>query len=57
MKTLTTTSPFLLLLVPVFMMIAITLSINLNQKADNDLVIKPAKTSTTLIKGATVLFK
>lgn len=57
MKTLTNTSPFLLLLVPIFMMIAVTFTVNMNQPVGNDVLVKPAKPSVNFIKQATVFFK
>ncbi|WP_316798916.1 hypothetical protein [Pedobacter frigidisoli] len=54
MKKLANTSPFLLLLVPVFMMIILTLTVNTNQ--NDEIVVKPAKTSTAIVKQATALF-
>ena len=56
MKKLANTSPFLLLLLPVFMMIILTLTINTNQN-DTEIVIKPAKTSNAIVKQATAIFK
>ena len=57
MKKLANTSPFLLLLLPVFMMIVLTLTINTNQKDNGEIVVKPAKTSTSIVKQATAIFK
>ncbi|MFD2284751.1 hypothetical protein GJU39_12595 [Pedobacter petrophilus] len=56
MKKLANTSPFLLLLLPVFMMIILTLTVNTNQN-DTEIVVKPAKTSTAIVKQATAIFK
>lgn len=56
MKKLANTSPFLLLLVPVFMMIILTLTINTNQN-DAEVVVKPATSSNTIVKQATAIFK
>lgn len=56
MKKLANTSPFLLLLVPVFMMIILTLTINTNQN-DAEVVVKPAASSNTIVKQATAIFK
>ena len=56
MKKLANTSPFLLLLLPVFMMIILTLTINTNQN-DTEIVVKPAKTSNAIVKQATAIFK
>lgn len=57
MKKLANTSPFLLLLLPVFMMIVLTLTINTNQNDNGEIVVKPAKTSTSIVKQATAIFK
>lgn len=56
MKKLANTSPFLLLLLPVFMMIVLTLTVNTNQN-DAEIVVKPAKASTSIVKQATAIFK
>ena len=56
MKKLANTSPFLLLLVPVFMMIILTLTINTNQN-DAEVVVKPATSTNTIVKQATAIFK
>ncbi|WP_316843133.1 hypothetical protein [Pedobacter psychrodurus] len=56
MKKLGNTSPFLLLLLPVFMMIILTLTISTNQN-DAEIVVKPAKTSGSIVKQATAIFK
>ena len=56
MKKLANTSPFLLLLLPVFMMIILTLTVSTNQN-DAEIVVKPAKTSTTIVKQASAIFK
>ena len=56
MKKLANTSPFLLLLVPVFMMIILTLTVNTNQ-TDAEMVVKPASNSTTIAKQASAIFK
>jgi len=56
MKKLANTSPFLLLLVPVFMMIILTLTVDTNQN-DAEIVVKPAKTSASIVKQATAIFK
>jgi hypothetical protein len=56
MKKLANTSPFLLLLVPVFMMIILTLTVNNNQN-DAEMVVKPTKTSGSIVKQATAIFK
>lgn len=56
MKKLANTSPFVLLLVPVFMMIILTLMVSANQ-TDAEIVVKPAKTSTSIVKQATAIFK
>jgi hypothetical protein len=56
MKKLANTSPFLLLLLPVFMMIILTLTVNTNQN-DAELVVKPTKTSVSVVKQATAIFK
>jgi len=56
MKKLANTSPFLLLLVPVFMMIILTFTINTNQN-DAEVVVKPASGSTAIVKQATAIFK
>ncbi|KQM75008.1 hypothetical protein ASE74_03265 [Pedobacter sp. Leaf216] len=56
MKKLGNTSPFLLLLLPVFMMIILTLTVSTNQN-DAEIVIKPAKTSNTIVTKATAIFK
>ena len=57
MKKLANTSPFLLLLLPVFMMIVLTISINTNANDNGEIVVKPAKSSTAIIKQATAIFK
>ncbi|SDH21942.1 hypothetical protein SAMN05421827_11967 [Pedobacter terrae] len=56
MKKLANTSPFLLLLVPVFMMIILTLTVNTNQN-DAEIVVKPTKTTGSMVKQATAIFK
>ncbi|TCO23861.1 hypothetical protein EV200_105335 [Pedobacter psychrotolerans] len=56
MKKLANTSPFLLLLLPVFMMIILTLTVNTNQN-DAEIVVKPAKAPTSMVKQATAIFK
>lgn len=56
MKKLANTSPFLLLLLPVFMMIILTLTVSTNQN-DAEIVVKPAKTTTTIVKQASAIFK
>jgi len=57
MKKLANTSPFLLLLLPVFMMMVFTLTINTNQNSTDEIVVKPAKTSNSIVKQATAIFK
>ncbi|KQR72266.1 hypothetical protein [Pedobacter sp. Leaf176] len=57
MKKLANTSPFLLLLLPVFMMIVLTLTVNTNQNNNAEIVVKPAKASTSIVKQATAIFK
>jgi len=57
MKKLANTSPFLLLLLPVFMLMVFSLTINTNQNANGEIVVKPAKTSTSVVKQATAIFK
>lgn len=56
MKKLANTSPFLLLLLPVFMMIILTLTVNTNQN-DAEIVVKPTKTSGSVAKQVTAIFK
>lgn len=56
MKKLANTSPFLLLLLPVFMMIILTLTVNTNQN-ETEIALKSAKTSTAIAKQATAIFK
>jgi len=56
MKKLANTSPFLLLLVPVFMMIILTLSVSTNQK-DAEVAVKQTTSSTGIVKQATAIFK
>ncbi|GGH10452.1 MULTISPECIES: hypothetical protein [Pedobacter] len=56
MKKLGNTSPFLLLLVPVFMMIILTLTVSTNQN-DAEIVVKPAKSPSTIVTQATAIFK
>ncbi|RDC57187.1 hypothetical protein DU508_08345 [Pedobacter chinensis] len=56
MKKLANTSPFLLLLLPVFMMLILTLMINTNQ-TDAEVVVKPATSSNAIVKQATAIFK
>ncbi len=56
MKKLTNTSPFLLLLAPVFIMIAVTFAVNFNQADDDDVAIKPTKITLNIIKQASVIF-
>ncbi|WP_412467058.1 hypothetical protein [Pedobacter sp. KLB.chiD] len=56
MKKLANTSPFLLLLLPVFMMIILTLTVNTNQNG-TDIVVKPTKTSGAIVKQATAIFR
>ena len=56
MKKLTNISPFLLLLVPVFIMMAVMISSNLNNTAQNEMAMKTtqnneiSKVSTQLVK-------
>jgi|GEM_PF-429124 len=57
MKKLANTSPFLLLLLPVFMMIVLTLTVNTNQNDNAEIVVKPAKPSSSIVKQATAIFK
>jgi len=57
MKKLANTSPFLLLLLPVFMMMVLTLTVNTNQNNNEEIVVKPAKSSTGIVKQATAIFK
>lgn len=57
MKKLANTSPFLLLLLPVFMMMVLTLTVNTNQSDNAEIVVKPAKASTSIVKQATAVFK
>ncbi|MFC4213215.1 hypothetical protein ACFOWA_18625 [Pedobacter lithocola] len=57
MKKLANTSPFLLLLLPVFMMIVLTLTVNTSQNKSDEMVVKPAKASTSIVKQATAIFK
>ena len=56
MKKLANTSPFLLLLLPVFMMIILTLMVSTNQN-DAEIVVKPTKTSGSVVKQVTAIFK
>jgi hypothetical protein len=56
MKKLANTSPFLLLLLPVFMMIILTLTVNTNQN-DAEIAVKNTKTSGSVVKQATAIFK
>lgn len=56
MKKLANTSPFLLLLLPVFMMIILTLTVSTNQN-DAEVVVKPAKTPTAVVKQAAAIFQ
>jgi len=56
MKKLANTSPFLLLLLPVFMMIILTLTVNTNQ-TDAEVVVKPATSANAVVKQATAIFK
>ena len=56
MKKLANTSPFLLLLLPVFMMIILTIAVNTNPN-ETEIVVKPAKTTTSMVKQATAIFK
>jgi len=56
MKKLANTSPFLLLLLPVFMMIILTLTVSANQN-DAEIVVKPAKSSSTIVTQAKAIFK
>ncbi len=56
MKKLTNTSPFLLLLLPLLMMIILTFAVNTNQN-DGEIVIKPAKNNTSIVKQVTAIFK
>lgn len=57
MKKLANTSPFLLLLLPVFMMMILTLTVNTNPN-DAEIVVKPAKAaSASVVKQATAIFK
>lgn len=51
MKKLTNVSPFLLLLVPVFLMMVVTLSVNAaNPQTENELASKTTATKGALIK-------
>jgi len=56
MKKLANTSPFLLLLLPVFMMIILTLTVNTNQN-DAEIAVKTTKPSGSVVKQATAIFK
>jgi len=56
MKKLANTSPFLLLLVPVFMMIILTLTVNTNQN-DAEVVVKPTSSTNTIAKQVSAVFK
>ncbi|QNR84554.1 hypothetical protein H9N25_22070 [Pedobacter riviphilus] len=56
MKKLSNTSPFLLLLLPVFMMIILTLTVSTNQN-DAEIVVKPTKTSGAVVKQVSAIFK
>lgn len=56
MKKLANTSPFLLLLLPVFMMIILTLTVSTSQN-DAEMVVKPTKTSGSVVKQVTAIFK
>jgi hypothetical protein len=56
MKKSANTSPFLLLLLPVFMMIILTLTVNTNQN-DAEIAVKTTKTSGSIVKQATAIFK
>ncbi|QIL39801.1 hypothetical protein G7074_11295 [Pedobacter sp. HDW13] len=56
MKKLANTSPFLFLLFPVFMLMILTLTFNTNRN-DADIVVKPAKASTTIVKQVSAIFK
>ena len=57
MKKLSNTSPFLLLLLPLFIMIILTFTVNSNQQDTGDVVVKPAKTAASIVKQANVIFK
>lgn len=50
MKRLSNISPFILLLVPVFIMMLLTFGSNVNSKATNDQVVLKANTSSSLVK-------
>ncbi|SER12188.1 hypothetical protein [Pedobacter rhizosphaerae] len=54
MKKLANTSPFLLMLLPVFVMFVLFLTVN-NTQNDAELVVKPAKTS--IVKQVSAVFK
>ncbi|WP_175632849.1 hypothetical protein [Pedobacter ghigonis] len=56
MKKLANTSPFLFLLFPVFMMMILTLTVSTNRN-DAEIVVKPAKASTTIVKQVSAIFK
>ncbi|MCX2474262.1 hypothetical protein OQZ33_07975 [Pedobacter sp. MC2016-05] len=56
MKKLVNTSPFLLLLVPVFMMIILTLTVNTNQN-DAEVVVRPTSSTNTIAKQVSAVFK
>ena len=56
MKKLANTSPFLLSLLPVFMMIILTLTVSTGQN-DAEIVVKPTKTSGAVVKQVTAIFK
>jgi len=57
MKKLSNTSPFLLLLLPFFMMLVFTITLNTQNSNDEEMVVKPAKTSTSIAKQVSAIFK
>ncbi len=59
MKKLTNVSPFLLLLVPVFMVMLFAFSVNSNNVNNDEAVVKTAtnSNSATIVKAATVILK
>jgi len=56
MKKLTNVSPFLLLLVPVFIMMILTFSASTNSETQDEIAMK-ASSSKSVIKGVTTLVK
>jgi hypothetical protein len=57
MKRLTNTSPFILLLVPVFMMILLTVIVSSNKTEESEMVMRPTKATSSIFKQVNSIFK